>query len=114
MSKMSELSLAIEELHRCGDALIGVAETLAQLFSESDEANPKKEASTAAPENKAITLEEVRAVLADKSRAGFTADIRDLLKKYGADKLSEIDPAHYTALLADATRVGLTEVLGDG
>lgn len=107
MSKMSELSLAIEELHRCGEALIGVAETLAELFSGSDETDTA-EAPAAAPEAKTITLEEVRAVLADKSRAGFTADIRKLLKKHGADKLSEIDPTHYTALLADA------EVLGDG
>ena len=28
-----------------------------------------------------LTLEEVRAVLADKSRAGHTAEIRELLKK---------------------------------
>ena len=28
--------------------------------------------------------------------------VRDLLEKYGAPKLSQIDPANYTALLADA------------
>ncbi len=48
-----------------------------------------------------LTLEAVRAVLADKSRAGFTAQIRSLLQKYGANKLSEIDPTSYKALLAD-------------
>ena len=56
-----------------------------------------------APEpEKALTLEEVRAILAEKSRDGFTAQIRDLLLKYGAKKLSEVDPASYKALVADA------------
>ena len=54
------------------------------------------------PEEKPLTLEEVRAVLAEKSRAGRTAEVRELLNKHGADKLSEIDPAEYPALLAEA------------
>ena len=54
------------------------------------------------PEEKPLTLEEVRAVLAEKSRAGHTAEVKELLNKHGADKLSEIDPAEYPALLADA------------
>lgn len=108
MSKISELALAVEELRKCGDALIGVADTLADLFSGSDNAETQAEPSPSEPEPKTIRLEEVRAVLADKSRAGFTADVRTLLQKHGADKLSKIDPANYAALLADA------EVLGNG
>ena len=42
------------------------------------------------------------AVLAEKSRAGHTAEVKALLLKHGADKLSDIDPAEYPALLADA------------
>ena len=49
-----------------------------------------------------ITLEQVRAYLADKSLAGFTDEIRSLLEKHGAQKLSQIDPSNYAALLADA------------
>lgn len=49
-----------------------------------------------------IKLEDVRAVLADKSRMGHTATVRELLTKYGASKLSEIDPEKYPALLKDA------------
>ena len=63
------------------------------------------EAAPLAP--KPIALEQVRAVLAEKSRKGHTVEIRSLLQKYGADKLSKIDPANYKALLADA------EVLDD-
>ena len=53
-------------------------------------------------EEPALTLEEVRAILTKKSRDGFTAQIRELLRKYGANKLSEVDPAKYKALVADA------------
>ena len=55
-----------------------------------------------------IKLEDVRAVLAEKSRAGHTADVRALLQKYGAEKLSAVDPANYEALMKDA------EVIGNG
>ena len=49
-----------------------------------------------------IMLEQVRAYLADKSLAGFTDEVRGLLEKHGAQKLSQIDPSNYVALLADA------------
>ena len=64
----------------------------------------KKEAKAAKqePEEKPLTLEEVRAVLAEKSRSGHTDEVRELLARHGADKLSEIDPAEYPALLAEA------------
>lgn len=43
----------------------------------------------------------MRAVLADKARIGHTDQIRELLRKYGADRLSAVDPKHYEALLRD-------------
>ena len=52
-------------------------------------------------EEKPLTLEDVRAVCADKSRQGFTAEVKAILTKHGADKLSEVDQAEYKALLAE-------------
>jgi hypothetical protein len=52
--------------------------------------------------SKPLTLEQVRAALAEKSRAGHTSEVKALLIKHGADKLSDIDPAEYPALLAEA------------
>ena len=83
-----------------GDCVI-IADDLTDMFSCSS----KTPEIAPAPE-KAMSLEEVRAILADKSRDGFTAQIRDLLQKYGASKLSEIDPANYKALVADAEVLG--------
>ena len=50
----------------------------------------------------AVTLEQVRSVLAEKSHDGKTEAVRELLQKYGAPKLSAVDPKHYSALMKDA------------
>jgi hypothetical protein len=107
MGNMSELSLAVMELKRCGEALIGISESLTDLLvgNEAQTADQPK-AEVSAPAEKPITLEAVRAVLAEKSRAGHTAEVRALLEKHRAAKLSEIDPAEYPALLSEAEVLG--------
>ena len=54
-----------------------------------------------APKEKQLTLTEIRGILAEKSRNGKTAEVKALLIKHGADKLSDIKPEEYPALLAD-------------
>lgn len=51
---------------------------------------------------KAVSLEEVRAVLAEKSAAGKGAEVRALLLQHGANKLSAIQPDQYADLLKEA------------
>ncbi|MCI7723375.1 rRNA biogenesis protein rrp5 [Ruminococcus sp. AF42-9BH] len=58
------------------------------------------------PAEKEVTLEDVRAVLGQKSQAGMTAEVRELIRKYGGTRLSDIDPAQYKALLAEAEVLG--------
>lgn len=98
MSKFSELDMVIKDLRNAATAINDAADTLAEMFST---ASADEAPATATPAKPVLTLEQVRAVLADKSRMGFTAEIRALLQKYGATKLSGIDPANYRALLAD-------------
>ena len=105
MGKISELDLAIKDLRSAAATINEAANTLAEMFST---ASAEEAPTAAAPAKPVLTLEQVRAILADKSRKGHTAEIRSLLQKYGAAKLSGIDPANYKALVADA------EVLGDG
>lgn len=100
MSKMSEMAQTIEELRSAAAGITEAANWLTRQFSV-----PVEEASAPEPKPEtkpAITLGKVRAVLADESRAGHTAAIRDLLQKYGASKLSQVDPKNYEALLRDA------------
>lgn len=106
MSKMSELDLCVGELRSVAQSLNTVADSLTSLFSGSQPRTSVQPESK--PTSKPLTLEDVRAVLAEKSRNGHTAKVRELLEKHGAAKLSEIDPQKYAALLAEA------EVLGNG
>jgi len=102
MSKMGEMASAIEDLRKCAATINDAASWLAEQFTSQ---NP--EPTEPAPAEPVLTLEAVRAVLAEKSRNGHTAQIRTLLQKYGARKLSEIDPSNFKALLADTE--GLTD-----
>lgn len=103
MSKIKLLLNLAHDLRSLADSVQAVAEVTAE--TETDEkAQPEAPVSAkeSEPPAKTVTLEQVRAVLADKSQQGFTSDVRTLLEKYGAPKLSQIDPANYAALMADA------------
>ena len=107
MSKMNDMAMTIEELRNAAAAIADAADWLAQQFSGEPDKQPAVEVAAKPEPKPQLTLEQVRAVLADKSRAGHTSAVRELLLKYGASKLSQIDPANYEALLREA------EVLGD-
>lgn len=49
-----------------------------------------------------ITLEKVRAVLAGLCQAGKQAKVKALIQKYGAEKLTALDPTCYVELLREA------------
>ena len=104
MSKMSEMAMTIEELRTAAAAITDAANYLAQLFSGKEtDTQPEIPAPV---QKSALTLEQVRAVLSEKSRSGYTAAVRELLQKYGATKLSQVDPSNYEALLRDAEVIG--------
>lgn len=94
MSKMSELSQVLDEMVSCGENLIQAAKALKDIFSSTEE------------EKKSVSLEDVRAVLAEKSRRGFTEEVKKIISKHGADRLSGIDPSEYESLLSEAEVIG--------
>ncbi len=104
MSKMSELELAIRDLRNAADTIKDVADTLAEMFTST--ANTEEAPAPAQEPEPTITLVQVREVLSEKSRAGHTEEIRALLQKYGASKLSLVDPVHYKELLAEVEVIG--------
>ena len=93
MKKMHELSTVLAELQSIEAALHTVTDTLAELLPENDDipADPNP-----------ITLEQVRAALAEKSVQGHTAEVQALIHQQGVKKLSQVDPAQYANLLAEA------------
>lgn len=113
MGKMSELAVELSELRHCGEVLIGLSESIAALLSTEEalsELKPaKKKKVEGTTEPKSITLAEVRAVCAEKSRAGFTAEVKAIITKHGADKLSAIKSEDYAAVLAEVEVLGNAE-----
>lgn len=53
-------------------------------------------------EEKKVAVEDIRAVLAEKSQEGKSKAIKELLGKYGVAKLSAVEEKDYPALLAEA------------
>uniref|UniRef100_UPI003FEDC489 rRNA biogenesis protein rrp5 n=1 Tax=Candidatus Fimivicinus sp. TaxID=3056640 RepID=UPI003FEDC489 len=99
MSKVKLLLNVTSDLRSLADSVQAVADAMMQNEPTVD-AEPKAEVPALAPK-KEISMEEVRAILGEKSHNGFTEEIRALLLKYGAPKLSGIDPKYYEALLKD-------------
>ena len=52
-----------------------------------------------------LSLEQVRTVLAKLAQEGHQAEVRALITKYGATKLSDINPEHFKALLKEAEEI---------
>ena len=100
MGKMKELAEQLEELKKCGEILIGISETLTEMFSATDTEKPKKdEPKDVIAPKKVCSFEEVRAILAAKSRDGHTDEVKAVISSFGVEKLSDIDPSKYEELL---------------
>lgn len=87
MAKKTDIERAVEGLRNISDIIDEIIRNLSEDMT-TEETRP-------------LRLEEVRPVLAEKSRAGHTSEIRELLLKHGAEKLSEVDPKEYAQLLAE-------------
>ena len=128
MSKMNDLKLNLEELMDntqkfvlCGRAMLDAIEEISTQFAQlANEVSAKpetekqlvtKEEKRAEPQvaeaPKTATMEEVRGLLAEKSRSGFRAEVKALLTAHGVEKLSEItDPVELGKLKAEAEELG--------
>lgn len=107
MSKIKLLLDVVSDMRSLADSLQAVCDAMAESEPADKDKKPApvKEAElkkTAKLADKKIKLEDVRAVLAEKSQAGMTAGVREIIQKYGAAKLSEVDSKHYADILKDA------------
>jgi hypothetical protein len=65
----------------------------------------KIEAPATIKEAPKLDLETVRGLLATKSRSGKTAEIKQLLTSFGAEKVSAVKPEDYAALYKAANEL---------
>ena len=82
---------------RIDEVLNNVIKELSDLVKEHEAAEVVEEA----PKRK-ITLSEVRAKLAEISRSGKTAQVKQLLRNHKANKLSEVKEDEYESLMSEA------------
>ena len=81
-------------------------DTFEEIYdSEKDEpqvAEAPKEQPTPKQEEATVTFVQLRSRLSEISRSGKTAEVKELIAKYGASKLSDIAESDYAAVLAEA------------
>lgn len=93
-----------------------LAEDLNKLAGEEAPAESKKEEKVDVPfeieekkeppkPEKKYTMADVRKKLSGLSSAGKTAEVRELLVKHGANRLSEIKPEDYAVLMEEAEKL---------
>lgn len=103
MSRMSELSMVLDEMVSCGENMIKAANALKEMFTDTAEtkAVPAEKGADAAEETKTYTFADIRKAFSRKSHEGHTEEVKSLISKYGADRLSDVKKEDYPALMKD-------------
>lgn len=89
---MENLAAKIETLRLSAKSIIDIADELVKNLQVEEPKPP--------------SLEDVRHKLILAAQAGFSAEVKALITKYGADRLSAVDPSHYAVLLAETDAIG--------
>ena len=87
--KMSELDLLLGEFEQAACHIQELAKEIRSFFTTKEEP---------AEEEKPISFTELRALCANKSRAGHTEAIKAMIQDTGANRLSEVEPNRYREL----------------
>ena len=99
----------IHVIRQLADKLEAMAETMTEREVQTFEQVYPPEAvqkPVSVKDTQAVSISEIRAVLAEKSRSGFTDSVKALLQKHGASKLSGVSPEEYAVLLEEAKQIG--------
>ena len=109
--KKKEITVLIDGLKKLSADLAEIAAALEGSEAPVKKQDvPKEEAVQATEEEapaKVWTLEEVRGILAEKSRTGYRAEVKAILTAHGVRQLSEItNPDELAAVVAEAEVIG--------
>ena len=102
MSKTKLLNEVISDLRKLANSIQGIADAMEPDVTPKEAKQIEPDSKTSKPTQTSVNIEEIRAVLAGKSQDGKTAEVRALLQKFGANKLSEISAEVYQELLKEA------------
>lgn len=103
MSKTKLFLQVVEDVQALADSLQELAVAMKTNEPEPQVETPEPTMETKS-EVKQPTLEEVRGLLARKSQEGKSksTEVKALIEKYGASRLSDVPTENYAALVADA------------
>jgi len=114
MNHMNEILQLLDNIIVCGESMAKIGRILKEFLPEIVDAVPKKPQTIEADTNpapaelpekkqptKTYAFADVRKAFSAKSHAGHTAEVKALINKYGADRLSDVKEADYPALMAD-------------
>ena len=102
LTEIIEKAKEIKSLLNDEEKIIEKAKEVKSLLNDEGKAASEEVLGKAEAKTVKLTLEDVRKVLTEKSRAGKTSDVKALLKKHGSNKLSEVNPDDYEELLKEA------------
>lgn len=117
MSKIKRALDVVKDLRSLADSIEYLVEALEgnEAISNNTEASSSKEAPESkesqvdkqpvVKEEKQPTLEEVRAAMAEKNREGHREKVKAIIHKYGANKLTALDPKHYAQVLKEVGEI---------
>ena len=87
----------VKDLRCLADDLESFAESAKEESADSKTKYEQKKT-----KEKSISIEDVRAVLVSKSQDGMKKEVKALIEKYGAQKLTDLEASCYKDLLKDA------------
>ncbi len=103
----SRLAAAFRELAKTETAGAETPKKKSTAKTKPAETSPAKPEEAPQPAAKPpVSLEDVRRVLAQKSVEGYTEEVRALIERYGAKKLSDLGSECYEPLLMEAEGIG--------
>lgn len=105
MSKMKLLLDVVDDMRRLADSLQTVADSIAGNTDADNQPDQQPAPQFEKPKAPVITIDQVRAVLAEKSGQGKTQEVKALLYKYDAGKLSGVKSEDYPALMEEAQKL---------
>lgn len=101
INALSALTAALQEY--TAQTTNGYLSTFETIYDpEKDESQDTTAKKQPTPESQTVTFVQLRSRLSEISRSGHTAEVKELIAKYGADKLSDLAESDYAALLAEA------------
>mgnify|MGYP001035910419 FL=1 len=100
----SELMRIAEGFSIVAEGLRGLAKAEGGTKEKAVKAQKAEKSETVAEvqQESPATLEGIRALMAQKTQEGKSKEIKELLQKYGAAKLSAVKPEDYPALMQEA------------